>query len=114
MNKQTVALIALFAGWLPTAEIANATTYENIAGQWCGDVTDYVFAPNTLTVKFHDGRPDNVFKITKYTYTDDSVGIDWLNGDEKLFTSFAEFSGNKATMAQQGKDDKPRRAFHRC
>jgi hypothetical protein len=54
MNKQTVALIALFAGWILTAEIANATAYEDIAGQWCGDVTDYVFAPNTLTVKFHE------------------------------------------------------------
>ena len=53
MNKQTVALIALFAGWILTA---NATTYEDIAGQWCGDVTDYVFAPDTLAVKFHDGR----------------------------------------------------------
>ena len=64
MNKQTVALIALFAGWILTADIANATTYEDIAGQWCGDVTDYVFTPNTLTVKFHDDRPANVFKIT--------------------------------------------------
>ena len=52
MNKQTVALIALFAGWILTAEIANATAYEDIAGQWCGDVTDYVFAPNTLTGGF--------------------------------------------------------------
>ena len=55
-NKQTVALIALFAGWILTAEIADATTYKDIAGQWCGDVTDYVFTADTLTVKFHDGR----------------------------------------------------------
>ena len=34
-----------------------------------------------LTVKFHDGRPVNVFKITKYTYTNDSVRIDWLNSE---------------------------------
>ena len=54
MNKQTVALIALFAGRMLTADMADATTYEDIAGQWCGDVTDYVFAPNTLTVKFHE------------------------------------------------------------
>jgi hypothetical protein len=40
MNKQTVALIALCAGWILTADIADATTYEDIAGQWCGDVTD--------------------------------------------------------------------------
>jgi hypothetical protein len=113
MNKQTVALVALFAGWILTADTANATTPEDIAGQWCGDVTDYVFAPDTLTVKFHDGRPDNVFKITKYTYTDDSVRIDWVNADGKeSVTVFAEFSGGK--MAQQGNEDKPRRAFHRC
>jgi hypothetical protein len=49
-DKQPAALIALYAGWMLTA--ANATTYEDIAGQWCGDVTDYVFAPNTLTVNF--------------------------------------------------------------
>ena len=63
MNKQTVALMALFAGWIPMADIADATTYEDIVGQWCGDVTDYIFTPNTLTVKFHDGRPASVFKI---------------------------------------------------
>jgi hypothetical protein len=109
MNKHAVALMALFAGWVLTA---NATTYEDIAGQWCGDVTDYVFAPNTLTVKFHDKRPDNVFKITKYTYTNDSVRIDWLAGAKESVTVFAEFSRSK--MAQQERDDKPRRAFHRC
>ena len=67
MNKQTAALIASFAGWILTADIADATTYKDIAGQWCGDATDYVFAPSTLTVKFHDGRPAKAFKITKYT-----------------------------------------------
>jgi hypothetical protein len=100
MNKQTVALIALFAGWLLAADIANATTPEDMAGQWCGDVTDYVFAPDTLTVKFHDSRPDNVFKITKYTYTDDSVRIHWLNGADELVMVFAEFNGSHTTMAQ--------------
>ena len=78
-----------------TADIANATTYEDIAGQWCGDVTDHVFAPNTLTVKFHDGRPVNVFKITKYTYTNDSVRIDWLNDGKESVTVFAEFGGTR-------------------
>jgi len=114
MNKQTVALVALFAGWMLAADIVNATTYEDIAGQWCGDVTDYVFAPDTLTVKFHDDRPANVFKITKYTYTDDSVRISWLNGADELVTGFAEFNGSHTAMAQQENDDKPRRAFHRC
>jgi len=61
------------------ADSADAMTYKDIAGQRCGDVTDYVFTPDTLTVKFHDRRPANVFKITKYTYTNNSVRIDWLN-----------------------------------
>ena len=112
MNKQTVVLVALFASWVLTADMANATTYEDIAGQWCGDVTDYVFAPNTLTVNFHDNRPNNVFKITKYTYANNSVRIDWLNGAKESVTVFAEFSRSK--MAQQQNGDKPRRSFHRC
>ena len=112
MNKQTVALIALFAGWILTTDMTNATTYKDIAGQWCGDATDYVFTPNTLTVKFHDNRPANVFKITKYNYANDSVRIDWLNGPKESVTVFAEFSGSK--MAQQQNGDKPRRLFHRC
>jgi len=74
------------------ADSADAMTYKDIAGQWCGDVTDYVFTPDTLTVKFHDSRPANLFKITKYTYTNNSVRIDWLNdaGKESV-TVFAEF-----------------------
>src|SRR5215831_3658154 len=73
----------------------------------------YIFTPNALTVKFHDDRPANAFKITKYTYTNDSVRIDWLNADGKeSVTVFAEFSGSN--MAQQEEGDKPRRAFHRC
>ena len=114
MKKQTAALIALYAGWLLTADTAHTTAYEDIAGQWCGDVTDYVFARDTLTVKFHDDRPANVFKITKYTYTDDSVRINWLNGADELVMVFAEFNGSHTAMAQQENEDKPRRAFHRC
>ena len=30
----------LSAGWILAADTADATTYEDIAGQWCGDVTD--------------------------------------------------------------------------
>jgi hypothetical protein len=101
---------------LLSAGAADAMTYKDIAGQWCGDVTDYVFTPNTLTVKFHDGRPANAFKITKYTYANDSVSIDWVNAAGKgSVTVFAEFGGgNPITMAQQQEGDKPRRPFHRC
>ena len=102
-------------GFPGAADISEATTYKDIAGQWCGEITDYVFAPSSLTVKFHDGRPAEVFKIAKYTYTNDSVRIDWINsaGKESV-TVFAEFIGNTTTMAQQQNGAKPRRPFHRC
>ena len=61
------------------ADSADAMTYKDIAGQWCGDVTDYVFTPDTLPVIFHDSSPANVFKITKYTYTNNSVRIELTN-----------------------------------
>jgi hypothetical protein len=70
------------------------------------------FTPNSLTVKFHDTRPANVFKITKYTYANNNVRIDWLNGAKESVTVFAKFSGSK--MAQQQNGGKPRRPFHRC
>jgi hypothetical protein len=106
-----VAITLLLVG---AADIAGATRYKDIAGRWCGDVTDYVFTPDTLTVKFHDGRPVNLFKITKHTYTDNSVRIDWINDGKESVTVFAEFVGNNTKMTQQQNGDKPRRSFHRC
>jgi len=73
-----IATIAILSS-VGAAGSADAMTYKDIAEQWCGDVTDYVFTPDTLTVKFHDSRSANVFKITKYTYTNNSVRIDWLD-----------------------------------
>ena len=100
--------------FLLSVGIAEAMTYKDIAGQWCGETTDYVFAPNSLTVKSHDGRPAKTFKITKYTYDNDDIRIDWLNAAGKdAVTVFAEFIGN-ATMVQQQNDRGPRRSFKRC
>jgi hypothetical protein len=97
--------------FLLSARIADAMTYKDIAGQWCGETTDYVFAPNSLTVKFHDSGPA---KITKYTYDKDGLRIDWLNSAGKAsVTVFGEFIGN-ATMVQQQNDRGPRRSFKRC
>ena len=108
------SLLLAAVAFLLSADIADAMTYKNIAGQWCGETTDYVFAPNSLTVKFHDGRPAKTFKITKYAYDNDDVRIDWLNSAGKdAVTVFAEFVGN-ATMVQQQNDRGPRRSFKRC
>jgi hypothetical protein len=52
-----------------------------------------------------------VFTITKYTYTNDSVRINWLNGADELVMAFAEFNGSHTAMAQQENDDKSRPSF---
>jgi len=44
MNKQTVALTALCAGWTLAADTADATTYEDDRRAMVRFVTDYVFA----------------------------------------------------------------------
>ena len=92
--RLTAITILLSAG---AADTADAVAYKDIPGQWCGDVTDYVFTPNTLTVKFKDGRPANAFKITKYTYTNDSVSIDWVNAAGK--SSVTVFGGIRRRQA---------------
>jgi hypothetical protein len=66
LRRRQFLSVAAGAATILTADIANATTYADIAGQWCGDVTDYVFTPNTLTVKFHDDRPANVWVTTPF------------------------------------------------
>jgi len=106
-----VIAIVLLAGAMSDA---GAMTFNDIAGQWCGEVTDDTFTPQTLTVKFHNGNPTKVFKVTKYTYTNDSVSMHWKSSDDKEFvTTFAEFT-NDGTMAQQKNDAGPRRQFKRC
>jgi hypothetical protein len=78
-----------------------------------GQIEPHYLGAARLTVKFHDGRPQNVFKITKYTYANNNVSIDWLNADGKeSVTIFAEFSA--ARWRSRGKERKPRRPFHRC
>jgi hypothetical protein len=54
---------------------------------------------------YHAHGLANVFKITKYAYTNDQrVRIDWLNsGDKESVTVFAEFIGGSG----------PRRAVDR-
>jgi len=103
--------IVLLAG---ATNDAGAMAFKDIAGQWCGELSDDTFAPQSLTVNFHNGNPAKVFKVTKYTYTDVSVRVDWISSNGKeLFTIFAEF-GNDGTMAQQKSDVGPRRSFKRC
>jgi hypothetical protein len=96
------------------AGVAQALTFKNIAGKWCGQTTNYEFSADALKVTFLDGSPDLTFKITGYDYSDDTVAMRWHNQDKPLFTEFSEFSADGKTMAQVKSDVGPRRPFHRC
>ena len=102
----------ILAGFIGTA---TALTYNNIAGQWCGEGLTYTFTTGQLVVEFSNGTPTRYFKIVRYHYYNDSVTIDWINAEGKeVHTDFSEFSHNGRYMAQVPSNVGPRRPFHRC
>jgi hypothetical protein len=90
-----------FSGWILTADIANATTCEDIAGRWCGDVTDYIFTPDTLTVKFHDGRPANVYRVTEGSAGFTRPGASARPPDKEVFKKNAPLASRELSVTPQ-------------
>ena len=94
---------------------AYALSFENIAGKWCGEASDYIFSRDTLVVVFPDGSPMRRFKVTSYNYSGGNVTMIWINGKGKeTYTDFNEFSSDGQRMVQLQTDVSPRRTFHRC
>src|SRR3974390_3551767 len=83
------AAIAALAG---SGRAARALDFRDIAGQWCGDVSSYVFARETLTVILRSDRSQRVYRIDSYQYDDAVVTVTWERGDDQLITEFGEFS----------------------
>jgi hypothetical protein len=105
-------VVILTAGF---ATEAIALSYKDIAGRWCGQTTNYVFARNALTVTFHSGGRTRRFKVTSYEYLGDTIKMHWQDDKgEKLFTDFSDFSRDGRTMAQRKNEAGPRRPFRRC
>ncbi|HTT48990.1 MAG TPA: hypothetical protein VMG39_13430 [Pseudolabrys sp.] len=103
-----IVLLAAFAG------AAQALSYKNISGRWCGLTTNYEFASHLLIVTFLDGSPTKRFEVTSYEYDGDVITMHWVNNGEKLFTQFNEFATDGRSMAQVKSEVGPRRPFHRC
>lgn len=109
---RTVFLSAIVS--MALAAPAVALTFKDIAGKWCGSVSNYTFWRDSLTVTFRDGTPTRRFKVTSYEYLGDTIKIHWENKGEKLFTDFSEFSADGRSMAQQKNEAGPRRPYSRC
>lgn len=93
---------------------AYAVSFENIAGKWCGEATNYTFSRDALVVGFVDGSPPTKFEVTSYEYSGGNVIMYWINKGQKTHTDFNEFSADGQTMVQNKANSSPRRPFHRC
>lgn len=106
-------------GLISSAHADGAISFKDIEGRWCGEITDYVFTRDELTVEFHDGRDDRVLAIKGINTGVDKSNNGWIEfvWKERGNTVFADFTPNKREMAQQanvGGDNGPRRVFKRC
>ena len=101
---------------------ARAHAGSELEGKWYTDTIEngqfvaikMEFKANgEFTAELTDLKGDSLGTVSgEYTYANNSVRIDWLNGPKESVTVFAEFVGS--AMAQQQNGDKPRRPFHRC
>jgi hypothetical protein len=109
--RSVVLAFVVLAGFIGAAD---ALTFQDLAGKWCGTTTNYEFSSNLLVVTFHDGAPTRKFEVTSYEYNGDVITMHWVGGGEKLFTEFSEFTADHRKMAQVKSKVGPRRPFHRC
>ena len=93
---------------------AQALSFNDISGKWCGSVSSYTFAPGQLTVVLYADNQPRRYKIENYQYEADIITVNWIRDTDKLFTKFGEFSSDDRLMVQQENDAGPRREFRRC
>ena len=106
--------LALATAGLGADGAAVALTFEQISGKWCGSVSSYTFAPGLLTVTLYSDKSMRKYKIDDYQYSDTDITVNWMRDDEKLFTTFGEFSADDKFMVQVQNAAGPRREFRRC
>jgi hypothetical protein len=112
---RTIVVVALtITAPLGAGSAAQALTFEDISGKWCGSVSSYTFAPGQLTVVLYSDNTPRRYKIDSYQYEDEVITVNWMRDDDKLFTKFSEFSRDDRFMVQQPNDAGPRREFRRC
>ncbi len=113
LRSAAVTAAALFAA-IPAAAQADKLTYNDILGAWCGEVFDYNFARDRLTVTYRDERAPLVLRIRRYVFADEWVNVIFRLGGNSVF---AEFALDGTSMAQQPATlggGSPRRPFRRC
>jgi hypothetical protein len=94
---------------------AQALSFEDIRGKWCGSTADDEFTEKTLRITFHSGSPERTFKITGYEYTDLVITVHWIDANNRqVWTKYSEFSPDRRFMYQQRDTNSARLEFRRC
>ena len=93
---------------------AQALTFNDLSGKWCGSVSSYTFEAEAMVVTLYSDNTPRSYRVDSYDYADTTITVNWLRDADKLFTTFGEFSAVNLTMVQQASAGSPRREFKRC
>jgi hypothetical protein len=122
VKRQLISFVISFgvlAALQSTAGAADNLKIDDLAGKWCGDVTNYTFAPDQFVVtpkKHQDLTFGTKLMIESAEPTDDGglkVGWHSAKADGSRTTTFKLSSDRRLLLQQQEKDVKAR-TFHRC
>jgi hypothetical protein len=110
------------------SESAATLSYDNILGNWCGqnsnpNLTNYLFARDTLTVTFLPDKTTSVLKIDHYDFSDSAVVVYYLAaspdkgstpGNMLFQVTYYNFGSDGQTMQQKPSDRGGLYRFKRC
>lgn len=111
------SLVAAAALALPLLSVpcrAEKINFERIEGRWCGDITDYKFTRQRLTVTFQKDGTHRVLEVERIDSGDGWINFIWKSGGNTVFSEFSRDGKSMAQDANKGGDNGPRREFRRC
>jgi hypothetical protein len=114
LRKILIFSLTIVAVAIGASSSAAAFAFEDISGKWCGSISSYTFRPGQLIVTLYSDNSRRTYKVDSYDYADDTITVNWVRDDEKLFTKFGEFSADDRFMIQVQNTAGPRREFRRC
>jgi len=127
-SRSVIVGLAIATATVTISASAAPLSYNSILGSWCGqssnpNLTNYLFARDTLTVTFFPAKTKSVLKIDHYDFSDSAIVLYWLaaspdqggtSGNTLVQVTFGNFSSDDQTMQQQPNDEAGLYRFKRC
>ncbi len=108
-----IVSVLVVAAW-PTGARAGKLTYDDILGDWCGEVWNYNFTRDRLTVTYRDERAPRVMKIRRYEFAGEWISVRFRPRGGSVFAEFGLDGRNMVQQPDRLGDSEPRRPFRRC